>query len=341
MPGWPDLLSGFKTLREVDLNKIRRQAEQPLHVAVVGNRGSGKSTLIAQLLDGPRSGEQEGIPPVSEHYAGAEIPVKSFNIVILMLDAAQPDHSLEKELFKKVKQVKVPIVVCYNKIDTAHDPQAIMNGALEWPGAEVIACSAIDRKALTRRLAPAMLRACSGNEVLLARNIPMMRETVSQKLIDDTCFINSAYSLTTGLGEINVFLDLPLNIADIVILTKNQALMAYKISLAMGLTSDWKETVPKMAAVVGNAFIWRQAARQLVGLIPAYGIIPKVAVSYAGTYAVGQAVYHWCANGEKLKPETLKALFATAMKHGREEARLLLSKRKAARLPAGNDYIGI
>jgi uncharacterized protein (DUF697 family) len=334
-------MSGFKTLREVDLNKIRQLAEQPVHVAVTGTRGAGKSTLISQLLDGPRSGEQERIPPVSEYCTDTEIPIKRYSILIILLDAAQSDHSMEKQLFKKVRQLKVPVVVCYNKIDLAPDPQAILNEAQEWPGAEVTACSAIDRPSLIKRLIPAIFRACPGREVLLARNIPLLRETVSQKLIDDTCFINSAYSLTTGLGEINVFLDLPLNIADILILTKNQALMAYKISLAMGLTSDWKETVPKMATVVGNAFIWRQLARQLVGLIPAYGIIPKVAVSYAGTYTIGQAIYHWCDKGEKLKPETLKALFSAAIKHGREEAYLLLARRKAARLPEGNDYIGI
>jgi uncharacterized protein (DUF697 family) len=182
-------------------------------------------------------------------------------------------------------------------------------------------------------MAPAMLRAFAGREVQLARNLPMLREAVSRKLIDDTCMVNSTYSLATGLAEINIFLDIPLNMADIVILTKNQALMAYKISLAMGLTGDWKETIPKMTAVIGSAFLWRQMARLLVGLIPAYGVVPKIAVAYAGTYTVGQAIYQWCANGEKLRTENLKSLYLSAIKRGRETARVVIARRKALRHP--------
>jgi hypothetical protein len=106
----------------------------------------------------------------------------------------------------------------------------------------------------------------------------------------------------------------------------------------MGLPSDWRETIPKLATVVGSAFLWRQLARQLVGLIPAYGIVPKIAVAYAGTYAVGQAIYQWCAQGERLKPEALKALYTEALVRGREAAQSLLAKRKAAQPKALEEH---
>jgi len=332
MPNLPDLAGGFKTLREVDLNAIRSQAEWPLHVAVVGDAGVGKSTLIGQLLAGPRPTEPPGLPPVSEHRLDEDFVLQPYSVVLLMLDATQAEHTRERGLFDKLLPHKPPIVICYNKSDLAQNPQAVLNEALRWAGAEVVAIAAPDRDSLLRGLVPAILRANRGREVLLARRLPMLREPVCRKLIDDTCFVNGAYSLTTGLAEINLVLDLPLNVADFVVLTKNQALMAYKIALAMGLPSDWRETVPKLATVVGSAFVWRQLARQLIGLIPAYGIIPKIAVAYAGTYAVGQAIYQWCANGEKLKPETLKTLYAEALERGREVARSLVAKRNAKQL---------
>ncbi len=155
----------------------------------------------------------------------------------------------------------------------------------------------------------------------------MLREPVSRKLIEDTCFINAAYSLTTGLAEMNILFDLPLNVADIVVLTKNQTLMAYKIALAFDLPSDWRETIPKLATVVGSAFLWRLTARQLVGLVPAFGIVPKVAVSYAGTYAVGQAIYQWCAYNEKVNPRLLKSICAQALERGREVANLFVKSK--------------
>ena len=333
MPEWPGLISGFKLLKEVDLNAVRQRAEIPVHLMVVGRDGAGRTTLINQLLQGPCAGEPPGIPPVSEHGVDGEIVARTDSLVLLVLDSTAGNHELEQGIFKKLSRNAARIIVCYNKIDLIGDMQVVLNGASVWKNAEVVALSAVDRESLLRELAPAVMRTCKGLEIPLARRLPMLREPVCKKLIDDACFVNSTYSLTTGLAEINVLLDIPLNLADIVVLTKNQALMSYKISLAMGMAADWKQTVPKLATVVGSAFLWRQAARSLVGLVPAWGIVPKVAIAYAGTFAVGQAIYHWCASGEKLKQNMIKPIYNAALERGRDTARLLLAaKRNTAKL---------
>jgi uncharacterized protein (DUF697 family) len=339
MPRWPDLISGFKLLKEVDLNAVREKAEAPVRVMVVGREGSGRTTLINQFLSGPRQGDPPGIPPLSEHGTDNEIILKPETLVLLVLDATAGVYAAENEVFRKLIYNGARVVVCYNKMDLVGDRQTVLNGAVEWKDAEVAAISAVDRESLLRELLPAILRSCKGLEIPLARRIPLLREPVCRKLIDEACFVNSAYSLTTGLAEINVFLDIPLNFADIVVLTKNQALMSYKISLAMGMVADWKETVPKLATVVGSAFLLRQAARSLVGLVPAWGIVPKVAIAYAGTYAVGQAIYHWCASGEKLKQDMLKPIYNAALQRGRDTARLLLDRKRSGQpLPGEAGY---
>ena len=177
-----------------------------------------------------------------------------------------------------------------------------------------------------------MMRFYKGREIVLARHLPMLREPVSRKLIEDTSFVNAAYSLTTGLAAINIFLAIPLNVADMVVLTKNQALMAYKIALAFDLPSDWRQTIPKLSAVVGVGFLWRTIARQLVGLVPVIGVVPKVAVAYAGTYAIGQALYRWCANNEKVSPQAFRALYSRALLRGQEVARSITSRSNNPRL---------
>jgi uncharacterized protein (DUF697 family) len=178
-----------------------------------------------------------------------------------------------------------------------------------------------------QNLVPAMLRIYKEREIVLARNLPLFREPVSRKLIEDTCFINAAYSLTSGLAGINLLLTVPLNITDMVVLTKNQTLMTYKIALAFDLPADWRQTIHKLATVVGTAFLWRTIARQLVGLVPVFGVVPKVAVAYAGTYAIGQAIYRWCANNEKVNPQTLKSFYFEALGRGREVARSIANRR--------------
>ncbi|NLE76074.1 MAG: GTPase domain-containing protein [Chloroflexi bacterium] len=336
MPKLPDLASGFKTLREVDLNAIRVQAEAPFHLAIIGDAGVGKSTLIAQLLAGPRASDPPGVRPVSEQRLQDSIALQPHSVALLVLDATRNEHPRERQVFQALRAAApgAPVLVCYNKADLAPNPQAVLNEALHFPGSEVVAVSAEDRQSLLRELTPALLRVGRGREILLARHLPILRESVARALIDEACFTNAGYSLATGLAEINLVLDVPLNVADMVVLTKNQALMAYKIALAAGLPADWRETIPKLAAVVGSAFLWRQAARQLVGLIPAYGIVPKIAVSYAGTYAVGQAIYQWCAHGEKLRPAALRSLYTEALHRGRELAHRLVAKRRLPRLPA-------
>ena len=333
MAKWPDLAAGFRLLREVDLNAIRRQAESPFHLAVLGGRGAGESLLISQLLTGPRSQWPGLMLPVREYGLEGEMPVAGCTLAMLIVATPDDDCARAQDVLRQLLRDKIPVVVCYIRRDPVQGGGMAPVSAQAWQGVETVAVDPGDREALIRVLSPAMLRACPGREVQLARNLPMLREAVCRKLIDDACMVNSTYSLATGLAEINIFLDLPLNMADIVILTKNQALMAYKISLAMGLTGDWKETIPKMTAVVGSAFLWRQLARLLVGLIPAYGVVPKIAVAYAGTYTVGQAIYRWCANGEKLKTENLKLLYLSALKRGRETAQTVIARRKALRQP--------
>jgi guanylate kinase len=53
---------------------------------------------------------------------------------------------------------------------------------------------------------------------------------------------------------------------------------------------------------------------------------------------IGEAVYQWCANGEKLNPEELKVLYAEALKRGSEVARVLIAKRGAAQYQAADKF---
>jgi uncharacterized protein (DUF697 family) len=338
MPSPGDLGIFWRTLREVDLSVVAREAEAPLHIAVAGLPGVGKTTLIEQLRLDPRKHEVSLASVISEHdlpsddarLSGA-VPI---DLALLVLDAGQPAGPVERALFQRLLGRKTPVIVVYNKADLAADAHAVIAGAGEWMPAPVVAVAATDRASLERALAPAMLPAFKGREIALARALPLFRATVVRRLIDDVSFANAAYSFSTGLAEIVPVLDVPFTVADILMLTKNQALMAFRIALAMGMSRDWRETLPQLTAVVGAAFIWRQIGRTLIGLIPAWGIIPKTGIAYAGTVAIGQAVYHWTETGEKLKPAALREVYARAVEQGKEFGRSLLRRRKALPPPA-------
>ena len=103
-------------------------------------------------------------------------------------------------------------------------------------------------------------------------------------------------------------------------LTKNQAFLVYKLGLALGFSTEWSDYVAEFGSVLGAGFIFRQAARTLVGLIPFWGIVPKVTVAYSGTYLVGSVVLQWYLMDRHITKKQVRQLYASAYAHGREFA---------------------
>jgi hypothetical protein len=85
--------------------------------------------------------------------------------------------------------------------------------------------------------------------------------------------------------------------------------------------------------VIGGGFAWRQMARYLVGLIPGWGIVPKVAISYSGTYVVGQSVLTWYQTGRHLGRKELNALYRSALTRGKQNAERLVARMPRPHLP--------
>jgi uncharacterized protein (DUF697 family) len=149
---------------------------------------------------------------------------------------------------------------------------------------------------------------------------------IGRGLINEACFSNAAYSFSTGLAEIVPGLGIPLSVTDMVILTKTQAFLVYKLGLVLGLSTRWQDYVSEFGGVLGGGFIWRQVARQLVGLIPAWGILPKVAVAYAGTNVVGNVVLQWYLTGRHLSRQQIRQLYVQAFGKGKEMASQLMKR---------------
>jgi uncharacterized protein (DUF697 family) len=178
-------------------------------------------------------------------------------------------------------------------------------------------------------VAQAVLSAASPElRLALARHLVPLREPLFAEMIEETARTNAMYSLTTGIAEAIPVLDVPLNLADIVVLTKNQLIMSYRIALASGKKGSARELIGEVLGVIGGGFLFRQGARQLVGLIPVVGIVPKVAVAYAGTLAIGKAVVAWAAYGQALDPGAVKRLYRQALSRGRDVAQALMAQAR-------------
>jgi len=102
--------------------------------------------------------------------------------------------------------------------------------------------------------------------------------------------------------------------ADILVITKNQAMLVFKLAGIHGRNVDDRIAILKeILPVIGSAFIWRSAARAAVGLAPApLSALPRAAIAYVGTYVVGQAARYFYEQGDRPSPEVLRSFQADA-----------------------------
>ena len=196
----------------------------------------------------------------------------------------------------------------------------------EWGRASVDELDADAAEAVAAVLLPAVNREA---HVALARAFPPLRHAVSMGLVEETAKANASYAFTTGLAESVPLLTAPLAVGDMVILTKNQLLMSYRIALAYGRDGSPRALIGEIVGVLGGGLLLRQAARQLVGLIPVLGLLPKVAVAFGGTWAVGRAMMAWAGEGREVAASTLKSYSREGLTRGKIVARALYDRSRA------------
>jgi uncharacterized protein (DUF697 family) len=320
-----DITNIWKNIQELDLRPIRELAERYVKIALIGEEGVGKRTLAEQMRNDPDRPEVRTMSPLMIADLDGADQIGDVDMVILMVDATSATMVQEQNLLgSSYFKTKNPIIF-YNKVDLLPGEKPMIPW-LEASGAIKIYGSTQDRDFLVKVFAPAVIAGLQEYQLALGRRFPLFREPIARNLINDTCLANAAYSLGTGLAEIVPILDIPLNIADFIVLTKAQALLVYKLGLALGLSKDRQYYLGEFGSVVGSGFIWRQIARQLVGLIPVWGIVPKVAVAYSGTYVVGHVVLQWYLTGGHVSRKRMREISRQAFKKGKEVARNLLAK---------------
>jgi uncharacterized protein (DUF697 family) len=339
--GIKDISSVWKNIKEIDLKPIRDSAIHPIRIAVVGVEGSGRHTLIEQMRTDPARPEEHTQSPLSLLPVDASLDTPDADLIILLVDITRSDFPEERDLVKKWSEAGWNVLVFFNKISPENNNIGgdVLQG---WRATKVIYGAVNDLEYLKTEFVATVLELLPLQQLALGRQFPLFRLSVAQQLINEVCYSNAAYALSTGLAEIVPVLDIPLNVTDMMVLTKSQAFLAYKLGLLLGFSTRWQDYVTEFGSVIGSGFLWRQIARQLIGLVPGWGIIPKVAVAYSGTYVVGNAILGWYLTGRKLTPQQMRDLYAQAFARGKEYARQLsrripkprLIKPKREKLPA-------
>jgi uncharacterized protein (DUF697 family) len=307
----PRALEIWRLIGEADFEGIRRDAERPFHVLVAAPDEEDARALAARITGEPHPWVQACGPDTARHQAAAG----TVDLAILLAHGADLDAELQtvRELLRGPRTPIVTVVLGGGRVGLV--PR---EGEASRVGGDALG------EALLAQLAPALLRAAPiGLRVALARNLPPLRAPLVDELIAETAKANAAYALTTAVAESVPMLGVPLNLADLVVLTKNQLVMSYRIALAHGKSGRARDVLSEVTGVVGGGFLFRQAGRQLVGLIPVAGIPLKAAVAWAGTVAIGRAVAAWVSRGERLSKAAVARLYREAMVQAKGAAAFL------------------
>jgi uncharacterized protein (DUF697 family) len=194
-------------------------------------------------------------------------------------------------------------------------------------------------EATRTKLVGPLLKTVPQVRLALAHQFPTLRPAVAEDLIREASWINAQFALMSSLPSLIPVLGFFVGgMADVLVLTKNQAMLVFKLAAVYGRNMDDRIGVLKeIMPVVGSAFLWRTAARTAVGLAPApISALPKAAIAYVGTYLVGQAARYYYEQGDRPPPDVLRSFQADA-KRRYEELNDLLKQRFGGRraLPPG------
>lgn len=311
----------WRILKEVDLEAIRRDAEAPLHLLVVGETTADADDL-AVLLTGGHPEATRWLTAMDAALAvnqagGSGSPVVDGPDLVMMVTRGK-DLSRNLAASRQAwHERKVPLVIV--ALESGERAGRLRS---QGPVARM-ALDRLDTRALGHIAEALSLVVRPDQRLALARELPGLRQCVFDALISETARANAGYSFSTGLAEVVPLLNVPLNIGDVVILTKNQLVMGYRIALAAGKRGRPRELIGEIVGVLGGGLLFRQLARQLVGLVPVLGVLPKVAVAYGGTWAIGRAVMLWATEGQKITGERLRELSREGLARGRQVAQAM------------------
>lgn len=157
----------------------------------------------------------------------------------------------------------------------------------------------------------------------LASHFPGLRRAVIDSTIQAVARENALFAVAAALPDvIPSFIELPWVVgefaSDTIFLTANQVRMAFLIAAASGCDVGFAQQKAAIATIIGAAFGWRALARELVGKIPlGGGLIPKGAIAYAATFAVGKGLERAYSNQPFTRHEN-QSVYQQAYQHGLE-----------------------
>ena len=302
----------WSIVREVNLVEMRAEIEQAARIIVVGAPGSERDGMVRLLR-----GETDSFGAIVE----ADFPTSRLQIppvgpsdVFVVVGRPEGPTAEERAGYRLILDTEVPAILAITgrgigsaggtTSGSLHEFVAVLDVDLDEP-----------ENAL-EELAHALVGLPDGTGLALARRAPALRDTIANRLIRDTSIANAQFALLSSLPAwVPLLGTLAGSAADVLILTKNQLLLVFKLAGIYGRDlQHWRPLLLEMIPVIGGALVWRTVARNLVGLLPTpVSAVPKTAIAFVGTMTVGELAGRYYRDGLPIDPAGLQEIQERAL----------------------------
>jgi hypothetical protein len=275
--------SFVNVVREVNIDELRANAEMAPRILVTARSEDDAKTIAGAIAGGPGSpfviaASLDALPRSGQAFDAVVVfdPTSSGAV-------ARVTESL------RAKELQLP-VVAFKGAKTG-DTTAIETTR------EEIAAATPDRA------------------TAFGRHLPAFRPAAVKAIVDQTARANAQFALVSNFpSAIPIIGSLMAAGADMLVLTKNQVLLTFKIAAIHNRDlHDQRRILAEILPVVGAGFFWRTLAREAASFLPLLiGTLPKIGIAYIGTVVAGRGADYYYRFGKKPTKEQVREFYQQA-----------------------------
>jgi small GTP-binding protein len=240
--------------------------------------------------------------------------LQSQHIILHVLNGAAAVSAEDEKLARVIRGASAQSIVVINKIDLLDEREraeffASAVARLGVPENDVLMVSAkrgTGVPALVQRITDLLPNALQDAFIAAQRADTHLKERRIRTLIYSKAGVCAAVALA------------PIPVADILVLTPIQMAMVATIGYFHGVEVS-AERAGELMGVMGASVGLREAARQLVKLVPGYGLVVSAGIAFAGTVALGETAHVWLSRQMKVAAQDLKELFSRVAAKAKHE----------------------
>jgi GTP-binding protein Era len=246
------------------------------------------------------------------------------HIILHVLNGAAAVSAEDEKLARVIRGASARSIVVINKVDLLDDREkseflasAVARlGVLEGDVMLVSAKRGTGVPALVQRITDLLPNALQDAFIAAQKADSQLKEKRIRALIYSKAGVCAAVALA------------PIPIADLLVLTPIQMAMVATIGYFHGVEVS-ADRAGELMGVMGAGVGLREAARQLVKLIPGYGLVVSAGIAFAGTVALGETANLWFSRQMKVDAHDLKELFTRVASKAKQEYALRGEKESA------------